>query len=234
MATKERQLNLINIREENGKQAVSARELYQGLEIESKFMDWFNRMLKYGFEENVDYVLVAQKKETNNPKNPFTTINEYYLSIDMAKEICMIQRSDKGRMFRQYFIECEKRVKEQSKLAMPQTYIEAVESLLNELKKNQALEEKGRLLLEQKEAAEKETERIYQVNKNFHSHLYTATDLAKMLGTSPNKIGRIANEHSLKQEPIYGKLGKVQLNNSRWVEIFYYNDDAKFIIENSL
>ena len=74
--TKERQLNLINIREENGKQTVSARELYEKLDIESKFMDWFNRMLKYGFEENVDYVLVAQKKETNNPKNPFTTINE--------------------------------------------------------------------------------------------------------------------------------------------------------------
>ena len=137
-------------------------------------------------------------------------------------------------MFRQYFIECERRVKEQSKLTMPQTYIEAVESLLNELKKNQALEEKGKLLLEQKEAAEKETERIYQVNKNFHNHLYTATDLAKMLGTNPNKIGHIANEQGLKQEPIYGKLGKVQLNNGRWVEIFYYNDDAKFIIENNL
>lgn len=232
--TKERQLINININEENGKQTVSARELHEKLDIESKFMDWFNRMLKYGFEENVDYVLVAQKKETNNPKNPFTTINEYYISIDMAKEICMIQRSDKGRMFRQYFIECERRIKEQSKLTMPQTYIEAVESLLNELKKNQALEEKGKLLLEQKEAAEKETERIYQVNKNFHNHLYTATDLGKMLGTSPNKIGKIANEHNLKQDPIYGKLGKVQLNNGRWVEIFYYNDDAKFIIENNL
>lgn len=93
--------------------------------------------------------------------------------------------------------------------------------------------ENKRLALE-KEAAEAETERIYQVNKNFHNNLYTATDLAKMLGTSSNKIGKIANEHNLKQDPIYGKLGKVQLNNGRWVEIFYYNDDAKFIIENNL
>lgn len=92
----------------------------------------------------------------------------------------------------------------------------------------------NQLLLEQKEAAEAETERIYQCNRNFHNNLYTATDLAKMLGTNPNKIGRIANEHNLKQDPIYGKLGKVQLNNGRWVEIFYYNDDAKFIIENNL
>ena len=95
-------------------------------------------------------------------------------------------------------------------------------------------QEQNRLLLERTEAAEKETERIYQVNKNFHNHLYTAKELAKMLGTNPNKIGRIANEHGLKQDPIYGKLGKVQLNNGRWVEIFYYNDDAKFIIENNL
>ena len=95
-------------------------------------------------------------------------------------------------------------------------------------------QEQNKLLLEQKKAAEAETERIYQCNKNFHNNLYTATDLAKMLGTSPNKIGKIANEHHLKQDPIYGKLGKVQLNNGRWVEIFYYNDDAKLVIENNL
>ena len=57
--TKERQLVSINIREENGKQTVSARELHEKLDIESKFMDWFNRMLKYGFEENVDYISVS-------------------------------------------------------------------------------------------------------------------------------------------------------------------------------
>lgn len=96
------------------------------------------------------------------------------------------------------------------------------------------LESDKQLLLEQKQAAEAETERIYQVNKNFHNNLYTATDLAKMLGTSPNKVGKIANEHHLKQDPIYGKLGKVQLNNGRWVDIFYYNDDAKLVIENNL
>lgn len=95
-------------------------------------------------------------------------------------------------------------------------------------------QKQNQLLLEQKQAAEAETERIYQCNKNFHSNLYTATDLAKMLGTSPNRIGKIANEHHLKQDPIYGKLGKVQLNNGRWVEIFYYNDDAKLVIENNL
>ena len=227
--TKERQLVSINIREENGKQTVSARELHEKLEVTERFSSWFDRMLKYGFEENVDFTSVKSFTVVNNGAQK--PIDEYYISIDMAKEICMIQRSDKGRMFRQYFIECERRLIETNKKAIPQTYIEAVENLLNELKKNQALEEQGKLLLEQKEAAEKETERIYQVNKNFHNNLYTASQIAKKLGITANMVGRIANEHGLKQDPIYGKLGKIQLNNGQWVNQFYYNDDALTVIE---
>lgn len=100
--------------------------------------------------------------------------------------------------------------------------------------KNRQLEQKNLLLIEQKEAAEAEIERIFKYNENFHNHLYTATDLAKMLGTNPNKIGRIATKFHLKQEPIYGKLGKMQVKNGRWVDIFYYNEDAKLVIENNL
>ena len=229
MKANERQLISINIREENGKQTVSARELHEKLEVTERFSSWFDRMLKYGFEENVDFTSVKSFTVVNNGAQK--PIDEYYISIDMAKEICMIQRSDKGRMFRQYFIECERRLVETNKKAMPQTYIEAVESLLNELKKNQALEERGKLLLEQKEEAEKETERIYQVNRNFHNNLYTASEIGKKLGITANMVGRIANEHGLKQDPIYGKLGKIQLNNGQWVNQFYYNDDALTVME---
>lgn len=220
---------LISIIEEDGKQTVSARELHEGLEVTERFNSWFERMLKYGFEENVDFTSVKSFTVVNNgAKIP---IDEYYISIDMAKEICMIQRSDKGRMFRQYFIECERRVKEMNRLSTPQTYIEAVESLLAQLKKNQELEELGKKLLEQKEAAEAETERIIQCNKNFHNNLYTATEIADKLGITPNMVGKIANRNNLKQEPLYGKLGKIQLNNDRWADIFYYNDDALTVIE---
>ena len=93
------------------------------------------------------------------------------------------------------------------------------------------LEEQNKLLLEQKEAAEKETARIYQFNRNFHNNLYTASDIAKKLGITPNMVGRIANENGLKQDPIYGKLGKIQLNNGKWVNQFYYNEDALAVIE---
>ena len=79
--TEEKQLVSINIREENGKQTVSARELHEKLEVKSKFMDWFNNMLKYGFEENVDYVLASIKKETNNLKNPGMAYKKLYVKI---------------------------------------------------------------------------------------------------------------------------------------------------------
>ena len=100
-----------------------------------------------------------------------------------------------------------------------------------EVARNKQLEEQNKLLLEQKEQAEAETARIYQCNRNFHSNLYTASQIAKKLGITPNMVGRIANENGLKQDPIYGKLGKIQLNNGQWVNQFYYNEDALTVIE---
>lgn len=91
---------------------ISGRELHEFLDIGTRYDIWFGRMLEYGFIENQDFTLVVQKRATNNPKNPWTTITDHAMKLDMAKEICMIQRSDKGRQARQYFIECEKELQE--------------------------------------------------------------------------------------------------------------------------
>ena len=99
---------LLKINYETEQPTVSARELYEGLEIKTAFKDWFPRMAAYGFEENQDFILVAQKRATNNPKNPVAIYNDYQISVDMAKQICMIQRSEKGKLYRQYFIDLEK------------------------------------------------------------------------------------------------------------------------------
>lgn len=101
-------MELLRINYESEQPTVSARELHEGLEIKTAFKDWFPRMAAYGFEENQDFILVAQKRATNNPKNPTTTCNDYQISIDMAKQICMIQRTDKGKQYRQYFLNLEK------------------------------------------------------------------------------------------------------------------------------
>ena len=88
---------------------VSARELHDRLGVGTRFDVWFNRMTEYGFSaENGDFLLVDQKRSTNNPKNPWVEITDYDISLDMAKEICMIQRNEAGKMFRRYFIEVEK------------------------------------------------------------------------------------------------------------------------------
>ena len=74
-------------------------------------------MVEYGFEEEIDFIRVAQKRATNNLKNPVTTVIDHAISIDMAKEISMIQRTEKGKVARQYFINCEKKLKEVKKLS---------------------------------------------------------------------------------------------------------------------
>lgn len=93
---------------------VSGRELHEFLEVKSKYLDWFNRMIGYGFVENVDYVTInelSQKKEGSRIIE--RSIVNHALKLDMAKEISMIQRNEKGKQARQYFISIEKEYKSQ-------------------------------------------------------------------------------------------------------------------------
>lgn len=101
--------NLIKISyNEADEPVVSGRELHEKLEVKTPYTQWFERMIEYGFEEDSDYILVSQICETNNPKNPTTTRFDHAITLDMAKQLCMIQRTDIGRKCREYFIEVEK------------------------------------------------------------------------------------------------------------------------------
>lgn len=94
---------LIPVNYDGEQPTVSARELHKGLEISERFQAWFNRQLQYGFQENLDYVGC---KEFNTLAKQ--ELRDYQISVDMAKQICMIQRSEKGREYRQYFLNLEK------------------------------------------------------------------------------------------------------------------------------
>ncbi|OLN21454.1 phage antirepressor Ant [Domibacillus antri] len=96
------------LQSENGDIIISGRVLHEFLEVKTPYTQWFDRMTTYGFEDNMDFVLVSQKCETNNPRNPYTTVSDHHIKLDMAKEIAMIQRSEKGKQARQYFISIEK------------------------------------------------------------------------------------------------------------------------------
>lgn len=92
---------------ENLEPIISGRELHEKLGVNSHYKDWIRRMLDYGFTENTDYMVVAQKRASNEIKG-FTEYTDHFLKLDMAKEICMLQRNEKGKQFRKYFIQVEK------------------------------------------------------------------------------------------------------------------------------
>ena len=100
---------LLKVNYDSNRITLSARELHEFLEIGTKYQDWIKRMFEYGFNENIDYRLVTQKRETNNPKNPYTTYTDHEITIEMEKEISMLQRNEKGKQARHYFIELEKK-----------------------------------------------------------------------------------------------------------------------------
>ncbi|WP_448529193.1 antA/AntB antirepressor family protein [Raineya sp.] len=90
---------------EQGSQVVSARDLYDFLGVKTDFTDWCKRMFDYGFEQGQDFSPILRKSTLGRPSI------DYALTLDTAKEISMLQRSEKGRQVRRYFIECEKRLR---------------------------------------------------------------------------------------------------------------------------
>jgi phage anti-repressor protein len=125
------------IKQEDGRVAVDGRALHEFLEVETKYNDWFNRMLKYGFVENADFVAITQKRVTAQGNE--TTYKNHALTLDMAKEIAMIQRTEKGKQARQYFIEVEKRYKQDVSQLSPE--LQFMKSVFDKLATNE-LEQK--------------------------------------------------------------------------------------------
>ena len=159
-------LELIKIEtNEQGQKLVSGRELHEVLEIGTPYHKWMPRMIEYGFKENIDFAVMD--KNVPNSNGGKQTQMDHVLTLEMAKHIAMVQRTEIGMKVRNYFIECEKKAQENS---VPKTYA-------------QALLEAGRLALEverQQALIEEKTKTISiltHVNK-----LYTATEIAKELG----------------------------------------------------
>lgn len=88
---------------------VSGRELHQALEIKTDYRKWFPRMCEYGFTEGEDFNPVKNVRvQMEGNRAVEREVDDHQLTIDMAKELCMIQRTDIGRSIRQYFIRVEK------------------------------------------------------------------------------------------------------------------------------
>ena len=99
---------LIKVSYEGDRPTVSARELHEFLGINTKFQDWFPRMCEYGFLEKVDFQPLEIENVLSQKRERTYSMTDYQLTIEMAKELCMIQRNEKGKQARQYFIKLEK------------------------------------------------------------------------------------------------------------------------------
>ena len=120
---------LIPISEQNGKRAVSARDLHIFLESKRDFSNWMkDRIKKYGLIENHDFVRFNKNVESLGGRSI-----EYALTIDCAKELAMVEGNAKGKLARQYFIECEQRLKEVTK---PLSTLDLLELTIKGMREN--------------------------------------------------------------------------------------------------
>lgn len=90
----------------DGGNVVMGRDLHEFLEVTTPYRKWFPRMVEYGFSEDQDFRTKLSESAGGRPGQ------DHIISLDMAKEVSMIQRTERGKQARQYFIECERRLKQ--------------------------------------------------------------------------------------------------------------------------
>lgn len=243
---------IIEIKNTADGSVVSARELHQFLESKQEFSHWVkNRIDKYGFEENKDFyklyfdvegnlLKISHDKFLRTDNQEVTTVHriDYVLTLEMAKELSMIENNSKGKLARKYFIECEKRLREETTLKS----IEPSE-FEKEVLKARLMEAEAQLLKEKRETIQMVTNQVHKdiLISKFYSDerislplpevgekSYSATELSKLilkkygLNLSANKIGRIANEHNLKKPEFGVFLYDKSKYSDKTVESFHY------------
>ena len=218
----------------NTVEMVSARELHEFLGNGDMFANWIkHRVEKYGFVENQDFIsfLVATKKPNGGRPS-----QEYYITLDMAKQLAMVENNEKGMQVRKYFIECEKKLNSTTTTQV-QVVGKAEDATRAALLLSQHLNIKGPAL---ETFLVTTVERIIGVEIPYRplieQRTYSAAEIGDVLGISANKVGRIANAHGLKTDD-YGMLylSKSQ-HGPKQVETWRYYDCAidrfKSILEN--
>lgn len=174
---------LINVTlNENNEPVISARQLHAALGVTDRFSRWFERMLAYGFEENSDYVGCEIFHDLARKK-----VKDYIIKLDMAKEIAMLQRNEKSKEVRKYFIQVEKDFNSPEKIM--------ARALLMADKKIKLLENQNENLLIELEEATKNADYLDLILQTKDS--LTITQIAQDYGMSARKMNQL-----LKQERI--------------------------------
>lgn len=167
---------VIPLTENDGVQAVMGRDLHAFLEVKERYNDWFPRMVDYGFSAGQDFTETSVK-----PNGAGRPRIDHIVSLDMAKEISMIQRTDKGKQARQYFIECERRAKQPTINGAELTRMELIQIAMNAETERLQLEAKNKELEPKADAYD---EFIDATGK------YNIGTVAKMFGKGQNWLFR--------------------------------------------
>ena len=221
----------------------NAETLFKFLVVNSKFADWIkNRIAQYGFIENQDYIV----KTTYTGRRPR---KEYFVTLDMAKELCMVENNDKGKEARRYFIKCEKELQ----AIKFETYVSKIADLeacaIKDAKdrQNQINGYKGQLAKHNALIASLKTElakrgKIYdaevieryeQKEESLRAQLHNAKaerdfyfkrtqELKQKQNVKDSEIVRILNKIQIQMDGVYSEIGAVMA---------YANDNDRFFIE---
>lgn len=180
--------NLINVTlNENQEPVVSGRQLHQVLGVKTPYSMWFDRMVEYGFTENQDFLLNNFVKQTG--RGGHNKI-DHVLKLDMAKEIAMIQRTDKGKEVRQYFIQVEKDFNSPEKI-MARALKIADSKIIS-------LEHKNEVLQLELEEARKQTDYLDLILQT--KDMLTTTQIAQDYGMSANKFNQILKQVGIQRK----------------------------------
>ncbi|OFT67706.1 antA/AntB antirepressor family protein [Corynebacterium sp. HMSC05D03] len=183
---------LIPIQDRDGIQAVMGRDLHKFLGVSERYTQWFARMEEYGFLTGQDFIRETGKSTGGRP-----SVN-HIINLDMAKEISMIQRTDKGKQARQYFIECERRAKEPAQLSPEELMARAIKVADSTIKELEAKTADQALALE---AAKPKVE-YYDHCVSIESDVMTVKDWGAHFGlTEPQ-----ARQKLLDAKMIYRKV----------------------------
>lgn len=174
---------------EFGEILVNGRELHNFLEVKTEYKDWFPRMVSYGFIENTDFSAFLSESTGGRPRQ------DHAMTLDMAKEISMIQRTSKGKQARQYFLQVEKAYRKQEKIPVKELLLQA--SLEHE-ERLEVVEDKIELL---------ETEMIINSSQRRKIRDAVNSTVSKVLGS---KKSNAYNDKSLRSSAFRNCYKEIQ------------------------
>ena len=209
---------LIRINFDSDRPTVSGRDLHAALEVKTAYKDWFPRMCDYGFEEGTDFCSFLSESTGGRPAT------DHQLTIAMAKELCMIQHSDAGRKFRQYFIKVEEAWN--SPEAVMARALQFANNQLSLVKK-QNLELLETVAVQNQQIAEMQPKASYYDLILQNKNTVPITQIAKDYGMSGRKFNELLHELGIQY-----KFRKTWLLYQQYAECGYTQSRTYAIDEN--